>query len=147
MLVQMSVAGMILDDDGKSFFVLLKEMEGSKIISVQVDRLQAESIAVAKESAFSRIPDPYDFLNSIMDSFEIKISKVIIKNQRLFSKNTEVFLTDGDREIRIDSYAGDAVVSALYVDAPIYINDDFLGKTHKKELRKWLSKVKPSDFR
>lgn len=146
MLVQMNVAGMILEDDEKSFFLLLKETDGETIVSIQIDQLQAEYIAIAMESPFTRISDPYDFINNIMDSFELRISKVIMKSRKRYTKNAEVFLTDGEREIRIDSYAGDAVASAILVDAPIFIKSDFMGTSYKKELEKWLSKVKPSDF-
>lgn len=145
MLIQMSVVG-ILEDDEKSFFLLLRELNGETIISIKIDQLQAESIAIALDTVFTRIPDLYDFLSNILDSFELRISKVIIKNPRRYTKNADVFLTDGDREIRIDSRTGDAVASALLVDAPIFIDNDFLETAHKKELKKWLSKVKPSDF-
>ena len=146
MLVQMSVAGMILEDDEKSFFLLLKETDGETIVSIQIDQLQAEYIAIAMESPFTRIPDPYDFINNIMESFDLRISKVIIKSRKRYTKNAEVFLTGGEREIRIDSHTGDAVASALLVDAPIFIKSDFMGESYKKELERWLSKVKPGDF-
>jgi len=146
MLMQMNVAGMILEDDEQSFFLLLKEIDGATIVSIQIDQLQAESIASVMDKALARIPDPYDFLSNIMDSFELRISRVIIKNPRRYTKNADVFLTDGERELRIDSHAGDAVASALLMNAPIFVNNDFLGTAHKKELQKWLSKVRPSDF-
>lgn len=146
MLIQMSVAGMIHMDDEKSFFLLLKEMDGTIIISIQIDQLQAKSIDIFMDNAHTRIPDPYDFFGNIMDSFELRISKVIIKRARLNTRKADVFLTDGDREIRIESHSGDAIASALMIDAPIFMDNDFLGKAHKKELKKWLSKVKPGDF-
>ena len=146
MLIQMSVAGMILEGDEKSFFLLLREIDGETIVSIEIDQFQAEYIAIAMESPYTRIPDPYDFITSIVDSFDIRISKIIIKNRKFFTKNAEVFLTNGEREIRIYAYAGDAVISALLVDAPIFIKSDFMGASYKKALKKWLSKVKPSDF-
>lgn len=146
MLIQMSVAGMILEDDEKLFYLLLKERDGNTIVSIQIDQSQAEYIAIAMESPFTRIPDPYEFIKNVTDSFDLKISKVIIKSRKRYIKNAEVLLTDGDREIHIDSYAGDAVASALLADAPIFIESDFMGKSYKKELKKWLSKIKPSDF-
>jgi len=146
MLIQMSVAGMILEDDEKYFFLLLKEKDGEIIVSTQIDQFQAEFIATFMDSTFRRIPEPYEFLSDIMDSFELRISKVIIKNWSRRTKNAEVFLTDGEREIRVDSRIGDAVATALIVDAPIFIDNDFLGITHKEKLKKWISQVKPSDF-
>lgn len=146
MLKQMSIAGMILEDDEKSFYLLLKEMEGPTIISVQIDQLQAESIAIAMDTAFTRIPDPYEFISNIMESFELKISKVIIKNTARFTKSTDVFLTDGEKEIRIYSRIGDAVASALHFDAPIFMDTDFFGSSDKNSLKQWLDNITPGDF-
>jgi bifunctional DNase/RNase len=146
MLVQMSVAGMILDDDERSFSLLLKETEGETIVSIQIDQPQAESIAILMDSAFTRLPDPYDFLSNIMDSFALRMTRVVIKNLKRYSKNADVFLSDGEREVRIEAHTGDAVASAILVDAPIFIESNSLETSHKRELKKWLSKVRPSDF-
>jgi bifunctional DNase/RNase len=146
MLKEMSVAGMILEDDEKSFFLLLKETDGETIVSIQIDQLQAESINMSMDPAFASLPDTFDFLGNILKSFDLSISKVIIKNCQCHIKNAEVFLTDGEREVRVNSRAGDAVASALIVDAPIFIDNDFPGTAYKKELKRWLSKVKPGDF-
>lgn len=146
MLMRVNVAGMIHEDSVESFFLILKEMYGSATVPIQVDQRQAESIAIFLDSTFTGIPDPYDFLNSIMDSFELRISKVIIKNRRPYIKNAEVFLTDGERELRVDTHAGDSIASALLVDAPIFIDADALGIPDTNEMKKWLMNIRPRDF-
>ena len=146
MLVPMSVAGMILEDDETLFSLQLKEMGGETVVSIQIDQVQAESIAIAMDSAFTRIPDPYDFLNNIMDSFALRITRVVIKTLKRYLKNADVFLTDGEREVRIEAHTGDAVASAIITDAPIFIESGALEASHIKELKKWISHVRPSDF-
>ena len=146
MLVEMDVAGMIIEDDEKSYYMLLKEKKGDTVVSIAINQVQAESITISMDPALSRIHDPYDLIGNMIESFELKISKVVINNRERHTKNSGLYFTDGEREIRVDSFAGDAVAVAARMNVPIFIDSDFLGRTHIKEVKKWLSTVKPSDF-
>ncbi|HWR59474.1 MAG TPA: bifunctional nuclease domain-containing protein, partial [Thermodesulfovibrionales bacterium] len=57
-----------------------------------------------------------------------------------------IHLTDGKKEVPVDSRPSDAVAVALRVNAPIFVEETILEKRSTDELEEWLKNLKPEDF-
>tara|TARA_B100000902_G_scaffold144526_1_gene141904 strand:+ start:936 stop:1223 length:288 start_codon:yes stop_codon:yes gene_type:complete len=77
------------DPRSKGYLVTLKSFEDSHSIDILVGTKDAKQISLAKEGINLPRPSTHDLLLNIVDSFDIKIKKIIItdyKSSTYYSK-------------------------------------------------------------
>lgn len=128
-LVQVEVSSLGLDKSSNTPVVILREVEGERLLPIWIG--PAEASAIAMELAgikFSR-PLTHDLVNTIVGSLGSELVRVLITRVEentyfatlLFRRNGEV--------ISIDSRPSDSVALALRAAAPIYAAEGLLGRT------------------
>lgn len=105
----------------KGYAVLMQEIGGEKQLPIVVGSTEAQAIALALEGIEMPRPMTHDLLNEIIDSFEGKISKIVINNLLKGTFFAQIFIkTKSNNEIKIDSRPSDAIAIALKSLAPIF---------------------------
>lgn len=127
-LVQVEVASLGLDKSSNTPVVILKEIEGDRMLPIWIG--PAEASAIAMELAgikFSR-PLTHDLVSTIVGSLGSELVRVLITR---VEENTYfaslVFRRNGEM-ISIDSRPSDSVALALRAAAPIYASDGLLDR-------------------
>ena len=127
-LVQVEVASLGLDKSSNTPVVILKEIEGDRMLPIWIG--PAEAIAIAMELAgikFSR-PLTHDLVSTIVGILGSELVRVLITR---VEENTYfaslVFRRNGEM-ISIDSRPSDSVALALRAAAPIYASDGLLDR-------------------
>lgn len=128
-LVQVEVASLGLDKSSNTPVVILREVEGERLLPIWIG--PAEASAIAMELAgikFSR-PLTHDLVSTIVGSLGSELVRVLITR---VEENTYfaslVFRRNGEM-IAIDSRPSDSVALALRAAAPIFASDGLLGRT------------------
>ena len=128
-LVQVEVASLGLDKASNTPVVILREVEGERLLPIWIG--PAEASAIAMELAgikFSR-PLTHDLVSTIVGSLGSELVRVLITR---VEENTYfaslVFRRNGEM-IAIDSRPSDSVALALRAAAPIFASDGLLGRT------------------
>ncbi len=128
-LVQVEVASLGLDRSSNTPVVILREVEGERLLPIWIG--PAEASAIAMELAgikFSR-PLTHDLVSTIVGSLGSELVRVLITR---VEENTYfaslVFRRNGEM-ISIDSRPSDSVALALRAAAPIFASDGLLGRT------------------
>lgn len=109
-----------------SYAVVLGEVKGKRRLPIVIGAAEAQAIAVALENLPPIRPLTHDLLKSVMDTFHVFLSEVIITNLLdgvFFSKLICIF---NGEEHEIDSRTSDAVALAIRFGCPIYIYDTIL---------------------
>ncbi|MGW8283474.1 MAG: bifunctional nuclease family protein [Gemmatimonadota bacterium] len=128
-LVQVEVSSLGLDKSSNTPVVILREVEGERLLPIWIG--PAEASAIAMELAgikFSR-PLTHDLVNTIVGSLGSELVRVLItrvEENTYFA--TLVFRRNGEM-ISIDSRPSDSVALALRAAAPIFAADGLLGRT------------------
>ena len=105
----------------KGYAVLLQEIGGEKQLPIVVGSTEAQSIALAIEGIDMPRPMTHDLIKDIIDSFDSKISKVVVNNLARGTFFAQIFIkTTSYGEIKIDSRPSDAIAIALKTFAPIF---------------------------
>ena len=105
----------------KGYAVLLQEIGGEKQLPIVVGSTEAQSIALAMEGIDMPRPMTHDLIKDIIDSFDSKISKVVVNNLARGTFFAQIFIkTTRNGEIKIDSRPSDAIAIALKTFAPIF---------------------------
>jgi len=128
-LVQVEVASLGLDKASNTPVVILREVNGDRLLPIWIG--PAEASAIAMELAgikFSR-PLTHDLVSTIVGSLGSELVRVLITR---VEENTYfaslVFRRNGE-VISIDSRPSDSVALALRADAPIFASAGLLGTT------------------
>ena len=159
MHIPMNISTVTVDPLSNSPIVILKEIDGDKILPIWIGIMEATAIASELENIkFSR-PMTHDLLKNIMDTLDVKVTKVEVCDLRENTYYALIHLITSDgKEYAVDSRPSDALALSLRVNAPIFVRDEVLKKSTRltensgsdsEKGNKWkdiLEALKPEDF-
>ena len=146
MLLRMKVEGLLFDPRSNMYILLLKEIDGTDTLPIWIGKPEADSIALALGKVATPRPLTHDLISNIMESLYVKATKVVITQILDNTYYSLIYITDGKREVPVDSRPSDAVAVALRTNSPIYVEDEVIQKKNSDELEDWLKNLKPEDF-
>jgi len=119
----------------KGYAVLLQEIGGNKQLPIVVGSTEAQSIALAMEGIDMPRPMTHDLIKDIIDSFDAKISKVVINNLSRGTFFAQIFIKKiNNSEIKIDSRPSDAIALAIKTYAPIFTTNKVIESASFKSI-------------
>lgn len=134
MLKPMVISGLTVDPLTNSPIVLLKEVEGQRVLPIWIGLLEATAIASELEGIkFSR-PMTHDLLKNIMGLMNVKVNRVEVcdlKNNTYFAV---IHINHNGKEMSIDARPSDALAISLRMGAPIFVAEDVIKKSSQVEI-------------
>jgi bifunctional DNase/RNase len=128
-MIEVEVASLGLDKASNTPVVILREVEGERLLPIWIGPGEASAIAMELAGIkFSR-PLTHDLLNTIVRGLGSELVRVLITKvvdntyyaSLIFQRNGEV--------ISIDSRPSDSVALALRASAPIFADDELLERS------------------
>ena len=112
----------------KAYKVILSEIhQGAQEFPLIVGTMEAQSIALAIEGINLPRPMTHDLICNILNEFNSKIEKVIIKNQNKGTFFAQIIIFNSNKlKVELDSRPSDAISLALRASAEIYISDNLM---------------------
>ena len=173
-VIETRVNGLILEHKTQQNIVILREVDGDRILPIWIGAAEAQAIRrILSEEPFPR-PLTHDLLFLIVEGLKAKIARVVIADLRENTFFASVFVERDAEVLSIDARPSDSIAVALRARAPIYVNEKLLqppptaedaegaeaesgeeGDEPKREpteeekaeqLRKFLEKLNPEDF-
>ncbi len=124
--VRLCVLGLTECTDPDFFTVILAEEGGTWKLPITVGRHEAQAILIQLERVMTPRPMTHDMVSSILRSFSIDISEVLIYDVSEGIFRSVIVCKKGTFETHVDSRTSDAVAMALKFRAPIYIYEHIL---------------------
>ena len=128
------------------YILLLRELDGNDTLPIWIGKPEADSIALALGRVATPRPLTHDLIKNIVNGLKVRISRIVVTEIFDNTYYALIYVTDGKKEVPIDSRPSDAVAVALRVEAPIFVEDRILEKRSSDELEEWLKNLKPEDF-
>ena len=128
------------------YILLLKEIDGNDTLPIWIGKPEADSIALALGKVATPRPLTHDLVKNIINGLKMRVSRIVVTEIFDNTYYSLIYLTDGKKEVPVDSRPSDAVAVALRVNAPIFVEDGILEKKSSDELEEWLKNLKPEDF-
>ncbi|HMK56715.1 MAG TPA: bifunctional nuclease family protein [Dissulfurispiraceae bacterium] len=146
MLIQMKVEGLLFDPRSGMYILLLQQVDGNGTLPIWIGKPEADSIALALGKVITPRPLTHDLVKNLLDALDVKATRVVITEIIENTYYALIHVTDGSKEVTIDSRPSDAVAVALRVQVPIFVEEDVLEVRKADELEEWLKNLKPEDF-
>ena len=160
MLHKATIAGLAMDPASNTPIILLKTEEGNKTLPIWIGLLEATSIASALQDIHFDRPMTHDLFKNLTQMLDIQINRIDICDLKDNTFYAEIHFAAEDRSFTMDARPSDAIALALRFQAPIFVDDRVIEKSHlsepsgevlddSEEGKKWaeyLEKLSPEDF-
>jgi bifunctional DNase/RNase len=168
-ILEVRVNGMVLEHKSQQNIVILREVDGERILPIWIGPSEAQSIRrILSGESFPR-PLTHDLLHLVVEGLKAKVARVVIADLRENTFYASVFLEREGEVLSIDARPSDSIAVALRAKAPIFVNEKLLqpppqpdeeavaepGEEPERELteeekaerlRRYLEKLNPEDF-
>ncbi len=163
-VVEAKVNGLILEHKTQQNIVILREVDGDKILPIWIGPGEAQAIRrILAEEPFPR-PLTHDLLVIAIEGLKGKVTRVVIADLRENTFYASVFVEREGEVLSIDARPSDSIAVALRAKAPIFVNESLLqpppqegeaegeptreptDEEKAEQLRRFLEKLNPEDF-
>jgi len=155
-MIEVKVASVLFDSQNNSPVMLLKELDGNKILPIFIGPIEATAIAYALDNVKLVRPMTIDLLKLVVEGLKAKVKRVIVSSLKNDTFYAEIIIENGERILSIDARPSDSVGLAIRVNAPIYIADEIMetagilmteeDETRLSELRDSLRNIPPEEL-
>jgi bifunctional DNase/RNase len=168
--IEVRVHGLILEQKTQQNIVILREIEGERILPIWIGPVEAQAIRrFLAEEAFPR-PLTHDLIQLVVDGLKAKVSRIVIADLKESTFFASIVVERDGEVLSIDARPSDSIAVALRAKAPIFVNEKLLQpppsaaesaaeeeaeESPKRELseeekaeqlRRFLEKLNPEDF-
>jgi uncharacterized protein len=165
-LVEMTVAGLVLDPGSNSPIVILKDLTAGIALPIWIGLPEATAIASALKKLQLARPMTHDLLQKMVEELGGKVERVVIAGLRenTFIANLDISTAQGLKSV--DCRPSDAIALAVRTDARIFVSAEVLAQAQVRlvsvegeegehdftsiEREKWvqiLAAMDPGDFK
>jgi bifunctional DNase/RNase len=165
-VVEVRVNGLILEHKTQQNIVILREVEGERILPIWIGPGEAQAVRrILSEETFPR-PLTHDLCYIMLEGLKARITKVVIADLRENTFFASIFVERETTVLSVDARPSDSIALALRAKAPIFVNEKLLQPPPREEsaeagedvpremteeekaeqLRRYLEGLNPEDF-
>ena len=135
MMVEMKVTGLTVDPFSNAPVLLLRDADNTHTLPIWVGILEASAISsVLEKLKFSR-PMTHDLMVDFLSSMNVRLIKVEVNDMRDNVYYATIHMEKGRHSYAVDARPSDAIALALRTGAPIFVDEEVLGKSKTIDLR------------
>ncbi len=131
---EMKVTGLTIDPFTSMPIIILKDKEEKQALPIWIGLIEASAIATELEHIQLSRPMTHDLLKNVLDSMNIKVSKVMVTELRDNTFYAKIVLDNNGKESDMDARPSDAIALALRTKSPIFVEKDVIDKSRKIDL-------------
>lgn len=125
----MLVAGITYNKVERGVYALiLQELNGTRRIPIVIGAAEAQSIECRLQEVITPRPLTHDLMVNIMRAFGLDLQHIVLKQIQGGIFATDLYLSDGEREVRMDSRSSDGIAIAIRMGVPIFVEEELLAK-------------------
>lgn len=155
-MIEVRVEGLLLDSSNNSPVVLLRELDGNRLLPIYIGPYEASAIAYAlQDTTFTR-PLTLDLMKLLVEGLGGKIKRVIVSRIEDDTYYADIVVETRGRIIVIDARPSDSIGLALRTKAPIFVAEEVMDKAGQvvsaedeerlAEIRSRLRSLDPEQF-
>jgi bifunctional DNase/RNase len=154
--IEMNIKGLMVDPITNMPIIVLRELEGQRVLPIWVGVFEANAIALQIESVQTPRPMTHDLLKSVIDELGGRVERIVVceLKENTFYATLEVRSAKG--LLRLDARPSDAIALALRSGARIFVEDAVIQNARSVEmspasvdvgrLQKWLENLSDDDL-
>ena len=157
MLIEMTIKGLMVDPITNMPIVMLKDMQGDRVLPIWVGISEAHAIALQIENIATPRPMTHDLLRNVIKDLDGTVERVVVCDLRDNTFYAVIYLTVRGESVAIDARPSDAIALALRTRSPILVEETVIDNARtvdlsssdredSKHLKKWLEELDPDEL-
>jgi bifunctional DNase/RNase len=156
MQIEMTIKGLMIDPVTSTPIVVLRDLEGQRVLPIWVGVFEANAIAVQIENVTLPRPMTHDLLRNVISDLHAEVERIVVNDLRDNTFFAIIQLLVNGERVLIDARPSDAIALALRARAPIFVEDHVVDHARQSEpatqngeaerLQKWLENLDPDDM-
>lgn len=155
-MIEMKVSGLAIDEQSQTPVVLLKELDGKRMLPIWIGPSEASSIAMELTGRKFQRPLTHDLMRTIIDGMGAQVPKVAIVDLREKTYYARMYLEREGEILTVDARPSDCIALALRTKSPIFVREELLrdqdpaleisSEESMEDLQKQLEDMDPEEF-
>ena len=156
MQIEMTIKGLMIDPVTSTPIVVLRDLDGQRVLPIWVGVFEANAIAVQIENVTLPRPMTHDLLRNVITDLRAEVERVVVSDLRDNTFFAVIQLLVQGERVAIDARPSDAIALALRARAPIFVEDHVIDHARQSEpaaqngeaerLQKWLENLDPEEM-
>lgn len=156
-MLEVAVKGLTFDPITNVPIVILKDVNGKRLLPIWIGVFEANAIALEMEKVATPRPMTHDLLKNTFDIMKGKVARVVVDNLEENTFYATIYFDFKGEEQRLDSRPSDAIALALRAGIPIFVTQDVMTQAQsfeieedlgeKEDWKRWLNQITPEDFK
>jgi hypothetical protein len=156
MQIEMTIKGLMVDPITNMPIIILRDVDGQKVLPIWVGIFEANAIALQIENVATPRPMTHDLLKNVINDLKATVQKIVVCDLKENTFFALVYISVNGDTIVVDARPSDAIALALRARAPIFVEEsvienaktaDFNGeKPDADRLQKWLESLDPDEL-
>ena len=156
MEIEMTLKGLMVDPITNMPIIVLREVEGARVLPIWVGVFEANAIALRIENVETPRPMTHDLLQNVIANLGGTVERVVVcaLRENTFYATLEIRSSQG--AVTIDARPSDAIALALRADSRIFVEESVIQHARAVEtsqdsmdvgrLQKWLESLTDDDL-
>jgi uncharacterized protein len=155
MEIQMNVKGLMIDPITNMPIIILRDVDGSRVLPIWVGVFEANAIALQIENVQTPRPMTHDLLKNVLEDLEASVERVVVCELRENTFYAAIHLRMQGQAIVVDARPSDAIALALRTRSPIFVEEEVIQNAKTVEtnrdvdtsrLQKWLESLSDEEL-
>ncbi|MCD6087243.1 MAG: bifunctional nuclease family protein [Candidatus Hydrothermae bacterium] len=128
-VVRVEVLRVVFDESLEAPVVILKEVDGDRILPIWIGHPEATAIVYALEEIDIERPLTHDLLKTVIETFGGKVEKIVVNKLVSNTFYARIIVRKNSTLFSIDARPSDSIALALRTQAPIYVAEEVMKKS------------------
>jgi bifunctional DNase/RNase len=154
--IEMALKGLMVDPITNMPIIVLREVEGQRILPIWVGVFEANAIALQIENVQTPRHMTHDLLKSVIDQLDGRVERIVVCELRENTFYATLHVVSPKGQLSVDSRPSDAIALALRTGARIFVEEAVIQNARSVEpsresmdvgrLQKWLENLSDDDL-
>ena len=156
MEIEMAIKGLMVDPITNMPIIVLREVEGQRVLPIWVGVFEANAIALQVENVQTPRPMTHDLLKTVIDQLGGHVERIVVCELKENTFYATLHVLSAKGLVEVDARPSDAIALALRSGARIFVDDAVIHNARSVEmshetvdvgrLQKWLENLPDDDL-
>jgi bifunctional DNase/RNase len=154
--IEMAIKGLMVDPITNMPIVVLREVDGQRVLPIWVGVFEANAIALQVENVQTPRPMTHDLLTNVIADLGAQVERVVVSDLRENTFYALLHVAAPAGPVTIDARPSDAIALALRTGSRIFVEEEVITSARSVEtahenvdigrLQKWLENLSDEDL-
>jgi hypothetical protein len=122
-MIEMELFEIRIDETSSEQVIVLKEMNGERLLPIVIGMFEAQSIHVKINNVQLPRPLTHDLLGRVIDALGGTLQRIVVNDLEQNTFYARLVLQSNNGEIEVDSRPSDAIALAIRSEVPIFVEE------------------------